>query len=179
VLCAALSFALPAAVAMAAEPVSGAFHLVDHSGTPVTEHSYEGKLRLVFFGFTRCPYVCPTTLVEVAGALRQLGDAAAGIQPLFITVDPGNDSPAVLSDYVAAFHPAIVGLTGSEAQVAEAARAFNVAFGTNAAVDGASLPAATFHSAYLYLMDREGRFIDVMGSGARAAAIADALREYL
>ena len=143
-----LASALPAT---AAEPVSGRFELIDHSGAAVTERSYDGKLRVVFFGFTRCPYVCPTTLVELGGALRELGEAAAEIQPLFITVDPANDTPETLSRYVAAFHPSLVGLTGSEAQLEAAAREFNVAYGSHSA------PGATpYHSSYLYVMDRQG-----------------------
>jgi protein SCO1/2 len=155
--------------------VSGEFDLVDHTGQAVNESSYDGKIRLVFFGFTQCPDVCPTTLVEVSHALRQLGDAATEVQPLFISVDLKNDTRERLAAYVSAFHSSIVGLTGSDAQISAAADAFNVTYG----VDSVNGRAEVFHSAYLFLMGRQGEFVDVFGYGTRAPIIADTIRRHL
>jgi len=178
---------LPAAIACillccsvrADEPVAGHFELTDHRGAAVTEHSYDGKLRLVLFGYTRCPDVCPLTLYEVSRALRDLGSDAAEVQPLFISIDPRHDSPQALADYVAAFGPTFVGLTGTEAQLRSAARSFNVTYGFDTAPDAAPGEGTPFHSTYLFLMGRDGRFLDVIGYGAKAATIAGRVREQL
>jgi len=159
--------------AHAEEVVTGNFELIDHRGQAVTEHSYDGKLRLVYFGFTRCPDVCPTTLFEVARVMRQLGADAVKVQPIFISVDHENDTPEILASYVAAFHPAMVGLTGSRQQLDTVAAAFNVTYGVEQATD------SVFHSSYLFLMDRNGGFLDVFGYGAKAAVIETRVREHL
>ncbi len=161
----------------AEEVVKGNFELIDHHGKGVTEHSYDGKLRLVYFGFTRCPDVCPTTLIEVARAMRQLGDDASNVQPLFISVDRENDTPEILASYVAAFHPALIGLSGSKQQLDAVAASFNVTYGVEPADSDSGID-SVFHSSYLFLMDREGRFLDVFGYGTKAAAIEARLREY-
>jgi protein SCO1 len=162
----------------AEEVVTGNFDLIDHYGQSVTEHSFDGKLRLVYFGFTRCPNVCPTTLFEVARAMRRLGDDASNVQPIFISVDRENDTPEILASYVAAFHPAMIGLTGSTQQLDAVAKSFNVTYGVEPASDSDSGHDRVYHSAYLFLMDRQGGFIDVFGHGAKAEVIETRLREY-
>jgi protein SCO1/2 len=144
---------------------------------PVSEKTYAGKLRLVFFGYTQCPDVCPTTLYEVSRVMRRLGNDAAQVQPLFISIDRGNDTAQRIASYVGAFHPALIGLTGSEQQLQAAARAFNVTYGVEPGGPGAA--GSLFHSAYLFLMDRDGRFLDVFGYGSKAADIESRLRNYL
>ena len=163
---------------LADEPIDGRFTLVDHNGTDVSEASYDGKLRLVFFGFTNCPIICPTTMIEVAQVMKQLGDRNKEVQPIFISIDPENDTVDVLAAYVQAFHPSIVGLTGDPDEIAAAARSFNVTYGMTppSSVDEAS---EVFHSSYLYLMGRNGEFIDVFGYGARPAVILARLEELL
>ena len=168
-----------APASFAEDIVTGNFEMVDHHGETVTEHNYDGKLRLVFFGFTQCPDVCPTTLVEVAQAMRRLGDDADEVQPIFISVDLENDTTDQLARYVAAFHPSLVGLTGSREQLDATAAAFNVTYGVELSVDGGSAPDKVFHSAYLFLMDRQGGFLDVFGYGTKADVIAATLRDYL
>jgi protein SCO1/2 len=158
--------------------VKGDFELVDHQGQSVTEHSFDGKLRLVFFGYTQCPDVCPTTLFEVARVMRSLGDKARQVQPIFISVDRENDTPEQLAKYVAAFHPSLVGLTGSKQQLDAVAESFKVTYGVERASDGASSPGAVFHSSYLFVMDRQGAFLDVFGYGTKAEVIEARLREY-
>jgi protein SCO1/2 len=162
----------------AEDVVKGNFELIDHHGQVVTEHSYDGKLRLVYFGFTSCPDVCPTTLFEVARVMRHLGDDASNVQPIFITVDIEKDTPEILASYVAAFHPALVGLSGSKQQLDAVAASFNVTYGVERAADSESGIDSVFHSSYLFLMDRDNTFLDVFGHGAKAAAIEARLREY-
>jgi len=164
---------------LADEPVAGHFELTDHNGAAVTEHSYDGKLRLVLFGYTRCPDVCPLTLYEVSRALRELGDEATDVQPLFISVDRVHDTPQVLADYVAAFGPAVVGLTGTESQLRAAARSFNVTYGFENGPGGEPGQGTPYHSTYLFLMGRDGRFLDVIGYGSGAGTIAARVREHL
>ncbi|WP_334061218.1 SCO family protein [Limimaricola cinnabarinus] len=140
------------------------FELVDHTGRPVTEADYAGRWQLVFFGFTNCPDVCPTTLAYMATALDLLGENADRVAPLFITVDPERDTPEVMADYVANFHPDLVGLTGSEAQAAAAAQAFKVYHEHMAdaqAPDGYTMA----HAGHIYLMRPDGRFDAVFLEG--------------
>jgi protein SCO1/2 len=166
-------------LAAANEPIiSGEFDLVDQDGNQVTQSSYEGKLRLVFFGFTRCPDVCPTTLLEVARTMKLLGEHSNNVQPIFISIDPDNDTVDIIANYVRAFHPALVGLTGSHDQIARVAESFNVTYGVTASKSDAS-PTEVFHSSYLFVMDRQGRFLDVIGYGAKPATILAVLENYL
>ena len=163
----------------AEDVVKGNFELIDHHGQVVTERSYDGKLRLVYFGFTRCPDVCPTMLFEVTRVMRHLGDDASNVQPIFISIDRENDTPEIIASYVAAFHPALIGLTGSMQQLDAVAASFNVTYGVERAAGSKSGIDSVFHSSYLFLMDRDNTFLDVFGHGAKAAAIEDRLREHL
>lgn len=140
------------------------FTLTDHTGKRVTEVDFLGRWQMVFFGFTYCPDVCPTTLAYMATVLDTLGETADKIVPLFITVDPSRDTPKVLTDYVSAFHHRLVGLTGNEVDVAAAADAFRVYYERmeeDSAPDGYLMA----HSANIYLMTPEGRFEAVFREG--------------
>jgi protein SCO1/2 len=161
------------------ELISGKFELLDHHGRSVSEHSYDGSLRLVFFGFTQCPDVCPTTLFEVANVMRRLGPEASEVQPLFISVDRDNDTRERIASYVAAFHPAMVGLIGSERQLDAAARSFRVTYGVEHTVNGSAASGSVFHSSHLFLMDRQGGFLEVFGYGTKAETIESTIRQYL
>lgn len=138
--------------------VGGPFSLIDGDGKPVTDQTWHGKYLLVYFGYTYCPDVCPTTLTNVAAALDKLGPKAAEIQPLFITVDPHRDTPAVVKQYAAAFSPRIVGLTGSPEQIAAAAKAYRVYYAKHVTGPGPD-DYSMDHSSVLYLMGPDGRFI--------------------
>ncbi len=157
--------------------LGGPFTLTDHDGRAVTDATYRGRLMLVFFGFTFCPDVCPTELQTVAAALDQLGPRAAEVRPLFVSVDPGRDTPAKLRDYVALFHPAITGLTGTPEQVAAAARAYRVYY-ARVTPPGAS-EYLMDHSAFTYLMGRDGTLRAIFRPGASAEEIAAGLRANL
>ena len=102
----------------------GPFSLVDHNGRNVTDQDYRGKFMLVFFGYTYCPDVCPTELQTMSDALDLLGGNAQKVQPIFISVDPERDTPDVLAEYVSAFYPTLVGLTGTPEQIATAAESY-------------------------------------------------------
>ena len=110
--------------------LGGPFTLTDQDGQQVSEKKFEGKYRLVYFGFTYCPDVCPVDLQNIGKAMRQLEKSdpalAAKVQPIFITTDPARDTPQVMKQYVSAFHPRMVGLTGSEEQIADVAKKYGV-----------------------------------------------------
>ena len=109
---------LPARAATSAVTIGGSFTLSAPDGTTVTDQTYRGKWLLVYFGYTFCPNSCPTTLLEIAAALKKLGPEAANVQPLFITVDPQRDTPQVMRQFTQSFDPRIVGLTGTPQQIA-------------------------------------------------------------
>ncbi len=164
--------AVPAGVA-----IGGPFHLIDDKGRAVTHADYRGRWVLVFFGYTNCPDECPLTLQKMAAALNKLGPLADKIAPLFITVDPARDTPARLASYLANFDPRIIGLTGSETQVAEAARAYRVYYApARHEESGADLVS---HSTFLYLMDPAGAFSELLPSDVDADKLAAALRAKL
>jgi len=158
--------------------IGGPFSLVDETGAAVTEASFRGRHMLVFFGFTYCPDVCPTELAKVAATLDLLGADAARVTPLFVTVDPERDTPDQLAQYTDLFHPAIIGLTGSEAQVAAAARAFRVYF--NRVRTGPEPSAYTMdHSAFVYLMGPDGAFRQFFSPQATPEQMAATIRAHL
>src|SRR3954471_11354813 len=110
--------------------MGGPFTLTDQNGRRVGDRDFAGKYRLIYFGYTFCPDVCPVDMQVIGAGLRQLEasdpGAAARVQPIFITVDPARDTPAVLRQFVSAFHPRLIGLTGSEAEIARAAREYRI-----------------------------------------------------
>ncbi len=158
--------------------IVAAFSLTDHTGRRVTEKDYRGRWLLVFFGYTNCPDVCPTTLGTVAEVLAQLGAKADAIQPLFITVDPERDGPAVLAEYVAAFDPRIVGLTGTAEEIKDAAAAFMVYYAKED-VDADTGNYAMSHSARLYLIDPKGEYATSFAFGDSVESIVAGIRRYL
>ena len=143
--------------------VGGPFQLVDTSGKPVDQSVLKGKWSAVYFGYTYCPDVCPTTLTTLGGAIDRMGARAKDFQVVFITVDPHRDTPVQLKNYLssAEFPRGVIGLTGSDAQVAKVAQAYKVYFqkaGTGAAY-------TVDHSSAIYLMDPKGQFDTVIPYG--------------
>lgn len=134
--------------------IGGAFTLVDHSGRTVTEADFRGRPALVFFGFTHCPEVCPTTLFEITTRLAKLGAGADRLQVLFISVDPERDTPRQLATYLQSFDPRIIGLSGSQEQVQAALGAFKAYAKRIPTESGYTMD----HTASTYVMDKEGRF---------------------
>ena len=137
--------------------VGGPFSLTDQSGRRVTEKDFAGKVLLVNFGYTFCPDVCPTELAAMTAAIDQLGDAAKRVQPLFITIDPTRDTVAQLALYHQNFHPSFAMLTGSEDEIARAARAYRVYY--KKADSQSATEYLMDHSALVYLMGPDGRFL--------------------
>ena len=138
--------------------VGGPFALEDTNGKQITDRDFRGKYMLVYFGYTYCPDVCPTTLNEVADALDHLGAKANRLQPVFITVDPKRDTPAVMKQYVAAFTPRLIGLTGSDEQIAKVAKEYRVYYAEHRTGPGPN-DYTMDHSSVLYLMGPDGSFI--------------------
>lgn len=170
-----LSGRIAQGVAMiASSPGQGGFTLTDPAGKTVTDRDFRGRFMLVFFGYTFCPDVCPTTLTVLAGALERLPPAtAAKLAPIFITLDPERDSPAVMGQYTAAFSRAIVGLTGDAEALARARKSYRV---YSARVPGSAPDLYTIdHSALLYLIGPDGRFRATLDPGHSEADLAAAL----
>jgi protein SCO1/2 len=138
--------------------IGGPFALQDGNGNAVTNNDFRGKYVLVYFGYTFCPDVCPTTLNAVADAMDKLGPAASRIQPLFITVDPARDTPAVVKQYVASFGQRIMGLTGSAEEIAKVAKEYRVYYAEHRTGSGPN-DYSMDHSSVLYLMDPNGGFL--------------------
>ena len=167
---------------VAREVVTGEFSLIDHRGNAVTDESYRGSWPLIFFGYTYCPDVCPTTLGVVSLVMDGLGDDAAKVQPLFISVDPERDTPEVMADYVAAFHPRIIGLSGSPEQIKAAAHSHRAYYVKASVEEGAEIGETEYamdHSAYLYLMDAQGVYAHVFSPTETAEEIAAGIRKYM
>ncbi len=158
------------------EPVGGAFALTDHRGRRRTDRDFRGRWLLVYFGFTACADVCPTDLQQIALALDALGTAGAAVQPLFITLDPQRDTPQRLANYVAAFHPRLVGLTGSAHAIHDLAAAYLVYFRK---VPGAPAATAIDHAAFTLLLDPQGHYEGFFPPGTRAERMVEILRPLL
>jgi protein SCO1/2 len=141
--------------------------LTDHNGQRRTLADFRGKVVTLFFGFTHCPDVCPTTLVEMATVMKELGPDADRLQVLFVTVDPERDTTEVLKRYVPAFHPSFLGLTGSVDEVTRTAKEFKIFFQKQKLASGGY---TMDHSAGTYILDSEGRLrlFAQYGVGAQA-----------
>jgi protein SCO1 len=137
--------------------IGGPFTLEDGNGKTVTDRSFRGKYMLVYFGYTFCPDVCPTTLNAVADAMDRLGPKADRVQPLFITVDPKRDTPPVVKEYAAAFGPRMIGLTGTPAQIEAVAKEYRVYYKERRTGSGPDY--LMDHSSVLYLIGPDGGFV--------------------
>ena len=185
-LAAALSGCGPKAVSGGSGPVAssgqamvgGPFQLVDQDGRTVDQRVLNGKWSLVFFGYTYCPDVCPTTLQVLAQAKTKLGDSARGVQVVFVSVDPERDTPAQIKAYLAtpSFPQPTLGLTGSAEQIAATAKAYRAFYQKQGAGEGYSVA----HSAVIYLMNPDGKFdrplSETLTPVEMAAQIQDAMR---
>ena len=155
-------------------PIGGPFRLTAPDGRIVTDRDFRGRWMLVYFGYTQCPDTCPTALNDMADALGLLGGTARKVAPLFITIDPAHDTPAVMGAYAAKFDTRILGLTGTAEQIAQVEREYRV----YAAPDSHATPGHMVmdHSSLFVIMNRQGRFADVLMGNASAQAIAGRLR---
>jgi protein SCO1/2 len=158
-------------------PVGGPFELTDQTGQRRTDADFRGKLVVLYFGYTYCPDVCPTELQSISLALDKLGAAAEAAQPLFITVDPERDTPARLADFVSSFHPRLIGLTGSLAEIRKTAIAYKTFFVKNSVATPGSY--SVDHTGFIYLVGKDGRYLGFLPPGLPPDAIADAIRARL
>ena len=166
----------PSPIGPAIAAVGGPFHLEDQNGRPVSDEDMKGRPFLVFFGFTHCPDVCPTTLFDISEVLKRLGKDADRTGALFITVDPERDTPAVLKDYLSNFDPHLRGLTGDASAVEAALRAYRV-YAKKVPLSGGDY--TMDHTAVVYLMDKDGRFVAPFNLKRTPQAAADDLRRFL
>jgi len=159
-----------------AAQVGGPFRLLDQDGKPITDQDLKGKPFLVFFGFTRCPDVCPTTLFDVSEVMRSLGPDADRTAALFVTVDLDRDTAAAPKDYLASVDPHVHGLTGDPAALAAVAKAYRVYY-KKVPLDGGDY--TMDHTAIVYLMDKEGHFVSPFSLKRKPEVAAAELRKYL
>ena len=153
------------------------FSLTDHTGKPRTLADYKGKVVVVFFGYTQCPDVCPTTMAEMAGVMQKLGPQADQVQVLFITLDPERDTPQLLANYVPAFDKRFVGLYGTPDQTAKTAKDFKVFYSK---VPGSAPGSYTIdHTAGSYVFDKDGRLRLFIRHGGGADPIVHDIRQLL
>ncbi|HWL72365.1 MAG TPA: SCO family protein, partial [Burkholderiaceae bacterium] len=159
-----------------AAAIGGSFELIDQRGQRITEQDFKGKPHLVFFGFTHCPDVCPTTLFEVSEVLRTLGPDANRTAALFVTVDPERDTPVAMNNYLSSFDPRLRGATGSAEQIAAVEKTFRVYSKKvpNAKGDDYTMD----HTSLVYLMDKNGAFVKPFSLKRSVADAASELRRY-
>jgi protein SCO1/2 len=161
---------------MQAARIGGPFRLADQNGATITDQDLKGRPFLVFFGFTHCPDVCPTTLFDVSEVMRSLGPDAERTAALFITVDPERDTAPVLKDYLTSFDPHVRGLTGDPEALAAVAKEYRVYY-KKVPLDGADY--TMDHTAIVYLMDKDGRFVSPFSLKRKPDVAAAELRKYL
>jgi len=156
--------------------IGGPFNLIDQGGKPVTEEDMKGRPFLVFFGYTHCPDICPTTLFEMSEVMRALGKDADRIGALFVTVDPERDTPALMKDYLSSFDPHLRGATGDRKEIDAVEKAYRV-YAKKIPADNGDY--GMDHTALVYLMDKQGRFVAPFKLNRKPEEAAADLRRYL
>jgi protein SCO1/2 len=163
-------------VVTAASAIGGPFQLVDQSGQTVSDKDLQGKPTIIFFGFTHCPDVCPTALFEMSEVLRAMGGDAKRLNAFFVSVDPERDTPELMKSYLSSFDPNLKGLTGSPEAVARMVSAYRVYAKKVPLKDG---DYTMDHTALIYLMDRDGKFVAPFNIKRRPEEAAADLKRYL
>jgi len=165
-------------VSKVAQPaaIGGPFQLTDQNGKAVTDKSLKGKPTLIFFGYTHCPDVCPTSLFEISEVLRVMGKDADKVNAVFISVDPERDTPATMKEYLSSFDPHLEGLSGDPAETAKVITSYRVYAKKIPTKDG---DYTMDHTALIYLMDRDGRFVSPFNLKRTPEEAAADLRKYL
>ncbi len=157
----------------------GPFALTDHTGKHVSDADFRGRFMLVYFGFTRCADTCPVDLPAIAQALDALGSLAERIAPLFISVDPVHDTPATMAAYVANFHPRLIGLSGSEAEIASVAKSYKVHRRKLTQAHHGHGEYTIDHGSLIYLMGPDGHFLTLLPHRTAPERMATVLRKYV
>jgi protein SCO1 len=156
--------------------IGGPFQLTDQNGKPVTDKNLKGKPTLIFFGYTHCPDVCPTSLFEISEVLRAMGKDADKVNAVFISVDPERDTPATMKEYLSSFDPHLEGLSGDPAETAKVITSYRVYAKKVPTKDG---DYTMDHTALIYLMDRDGRFVSPFNLKRTPEEAAVELKRYL
>jgi protein SCO1/2 len=165
-----------AAGTLLASAIGGPFRLVDQNGKTVTDADLKGKWSLVYFGYTHCPDACPTALNDISIALDELGPQRNDVRPVFVTVDPERDTPAVLKSYVTAFDAPILALSGTPEEIAQAAKGYRVYYAKHPEAGG---DYSMDHSSVIYVMDPQGRFTASFTQENSPEEIAERLKKLL
>jgi protein SCO1 len=160
----------------ATSAIGGPFRLIDQNGNAITDGDYKGRPFLVFFGYTHCPDVCPTTLFDVSEVMRVLGKDADRTGALFVTVDPERDTPAVMKDYLSSFDPHLRGATGDRVAIDAVEKAYRV-YAKKVPMENSDY--TMDHTALVYLMDKQGRFVTPFSLKRRPEEAAADLRRHL
>ncbi|MGL4285967.1 MAG: SCO family protein [Phreatobacter sp.] len=158
------------------DAIGGPFELTDEDGKRLSSLSLAGKPYAIFFGFTHCPDVCPTTMMEMANVIQEIGDLARDFRVFFVSVDPARDTPELLKVYTDSFDPRIIGLTGSEAEIAATARAFRAVY-MKVPTEGDAYTME--HTAIVYLMNGQGRLAGTIAYGEAHDAALDKVKRLL
>jgi protein SCO1 len=156
--------------------IGGPFQLTDQTGQTVTEKSMQGRPSLIFFGFTHCPDVCPTTLFEISQVLKAMGKDAEGVNAYYISVDPERDTQAAMKEYLSSFDPRLKGLTGNAEEIAKVLSEYRVYAKKVPLKDG---DYTMDHTALVYLMDRDGKFVSPFNINRKPEDAASDLKRYL
>jgi protein SCO1/2 len=160
--------------------IGGPFTLVDQNGKTVTDRDFRGKYMLIFFGFTHCPDICAAELQVMSVALDALGAKADAVVPIFVTLDPGRDTPEAVGTYVKNFGNTFVGLTGSPTDIATVAKSYRVTYQKFWYKDkDGNYSYSIDHSAIVYLMDKDGKYLAHFAYGTPAAKMTETMRRYL
>ncbi|HER26196.1 MAG TPA: SCO family protein [Rhodospirillales bacterium] len=157
--------------------IGGAFNLVDQNNKPVTQDDFKGRYMLIYFGYTFCPDVCPTSLAVMTEALEMIGDKADKVTPIFISVDSERDTPEQMKMYIGYFHPRMVGLSGTVDQITEVTKAYKAYF-TKVSDDGEE-DYLMDHSSIIYLIGPDGQYVSHFSYGTDASEMAKRLMEIL
>jgi len=159
-----------------ASAIGGPFQLIDQDGKPISDDALKGRPSLVFFGYTHCPDVCPATLFDISEVLRALGPDADKTAALFVTVDPERDTPAAMKDYLSSFDPHLRGATGSDKAIESIEKEYRV-YAKKVPADHGDY--SMDHTALVYLMDKQGRFVAPFSLKRRPEESAAELRKYM
>ena len=162
----------PVIMLTGAADIGGPFRLIDHTGKRVTDADFKGRFMLLYFGYTSCPDVCPAELQTMGRAMDRLAAQGDKIVPVFISVDPERDSPAILKAYVAAFHPSMVGLTGSAAEIKAAAKAYKVYYRKQPGAKPGDTEILMDHTSFIYLVGPDGKVVALFRGGTRPEVLA-------
>jgi protein SCO1/2 len=160
-----------------AQDVGGDFTLTDARGRKRSLADFRGKVVVLYFGFTTCPDICPTDLLEISTAVKALGKEAKSLQPLFVTLDPARDKPALIAEYVKNFHPSFIALTGTDAEIGAVAKAYDVSY-RKVPVAG-PFGYTIDHTSSTYVIDRQGKYASSIPPGTPHDRIARILHAQL